>query len=105
MVKGILIFQPTLGSCKDNLSEYEKSIVDYFKKIPTNQITEVGKIWQDVGTSVIAGSSSSLVKRYDFSCIFKNTKETTYVDSVHYTPRGYELIAGDIAKAVISILK
>ena len=104
MIPGVLVFQPTLGSCKNNLSEYERTIVDYFKGIPTNQISEIGKVWREVGTSVKAEPSSSLVRRYDFSCIFQRSTETTYVDSVHYTPRGYEIIADEIAKLVVPIL-
>ncbi|MCS7184484.1 MAG: SGNH/GDSL hydrolase family protein [bacterium] len=100
-IKGIIAFQPTLGYGKKELSNYEKSILEYFKKIEkTNWMDEVNKKWKKIGKLVEKIPDSNLVKTLDLSEVFINEKETCYHDSVHYTPIGCKLIANKLASII-----
>lgn len=99
--RGLLVFQPNLSYCKDNLSPYERSIVDYLKdKEKTNWFSEAGKTWPRVAKMVSAIPDSGLVKVKDASCLFKDLKETVYIDSVHYVPSSYKMIADYLAQVI-----
>lgn len=100
-VKGLLVFQPNLSYCKNNLTPYEKSVVNYLRdREKTDWFSEAGKIWPKVASMVSAIPDSNLVKVRDASCLFEFLEETAYIDSVHYVPLTYKMIAEDIAKTI-----
>lgn len=102
-VKGLLVFQPTLGYCKDNISDYESSVLEYLNNVEkTNWIDSAKLWWPQVGRMVTQIPNSPSVKTYDMSCLFKDFNGTAYVDSVHYTPKGYESIGEKLAEIVNS---
>lgn len=102
-VKGALVFQPTLGYCKDNVSDYEISVINYLKDVEkTNWINEIKVWWPRVGDMVKNIPDSENVKTYDLSCLFKDFKDTVYIDSVHYVPESYQEIGEKLAEIIKS---
>ncbi|KKU91473.1 MAG: hypothetical protein UY23_C0001G0079 [Candidatus Jorgensenbacteria bacterium GW2011_GWA1_48_11] len=100
-IKGLFVFQPTLGYCKDNLSSYENSVLEYFRAVEkTNWIDQVKEYWPRVGKLMADIPDSQNVKISDLSCLFKDFKNTAYVDGVHYVPESYRLIAERLAKII-----
>lgn len=100
-IKGIFVFQPTMGYCKENLSDYELSVVKYFKEIEkTNWFEEVKKVWPKVSLSVRTMPDFNNIKFYDMSCLFENWQKTAYIDSVHYVPESYRAIGEELAKII-----
>lgn len=97
-VKGVIVFQPTLGFCKNQLSAYEQTTFHYHQSIEkTDWLNQVKSVWPQVATEVRKISNSNLVKIYDFSCLFKDNRETVYYDSCHYVPRACKQIADQLA--------
>lgn len=101
-ILGVIGFQPTMGYCKDHLTDYELSVEDYIKNTEQSDwFSVIGNLWPSIAKSFTAklGNSDSVVS-HDFTCLFKDVPETAYIDSVHYTPKGYELIAQETTKII-----
>lgn len=100
-VYGILAFQPTFACCKDHLSPYESSIEEYFTKTQSADLfRHIGPVWKEAGQAVSAVASSDKVKIYDLACVFKDVKPTIYLDWIHYTPYGDEILAQKIMSII-----
>lgn len=102
-IRGLIAFQPTLGYCKNNLTQYEQSITDYLiKNEESDWFERVNEAWPKMGERVSSLPASRQVRFVNLACIFRDVEETAYIDSVHYTPKGAEVIASVISDQVKS---
>ena len=102
-IRGILAFQPTLGYCKDDTSDYEKSVISYLVEVEkSNWLDEDRSKWKEVGERVDGIPDSSLVETHDLTCLFSDMKETAYIDSVHYVPKSSQVLGERFAQIVES---
>ncbi len=100
-IQGIIAFQPTLGYAKDNVTAYEQSVYRYLRdEEKSDWLSQIPLVWPQVGRQVAAIAGSGPVRTYDLSQVFEETRETAYIDSCHYTPLGYRIIAARIAKVI-----
>lgn len=100
-IPGLIAFQPQLSYCKDKPSAYEQSIFSYMKEHNDTNWRDVSQtVWPRVGKLVDGIPDSALVKTRDISCLFKNSSDTDYVDSIHATPAGYKKIAAALAAII-----
>ncbi len=100
-IKGIIAFQPTLGYAKDDVTAYEKSVALYLREEErTDWLSQIPLVWPQVGRQVAAIADSGPVRSYDLTRVFEKTRETAYIDSVHYTPLGYQIIASRLAEII-----
>ena len=100
-IRGVIAFQPQLSYCKDKPSAYEQSIFSYMKEHNDTNWREVSQeVWPRVGKLIDNIPDSALVKTRDISCLFKDSSDTDYVDSIHATPEGYKKIAATLADII-----
>lgn len=100
-IKGIIAFQPTLGYGKDNATAYEKSVARYLREEERSDwLSQIPLVWPQVARQVAAIAEAGPVRSYDLTRVFENTRETAYIDSVHYTPLGYQIIASRLAEII-----
>lgn len=101
-ILGLIAFQPTLGYCKDMLTDYERSVMDYLSRVEkTDWLLQIKSHWPIIGRQISLLPPSAHVRFYDMSCVFSNTKETAYIDSVHYVPLGSRIIAANLANVIV----
>ena len=100
-IKGIIAFQPTLGYAKDNVTAYEKSVASYLQdEEKSDWLSQIPLVWPQVGRQVAAIADSGPVRTYDLTRVFEQTRETAYIDSVHYTPLGCQIIASRLSEII-----
>lgn len=100
-INGLLIFQPTFGFCKNNLSDYENTIASVSEKSDApGWLAEASRTWPEVAAVVRKIGDSSNVKIKDLSCAFKNFSGNAYLDTAHYDPAGDKEIAAQISEFI-----
>jgi len=90
-----VFLQPTLASKKITLSSEEKII---WEKSRNDKVTFAYDSFHQMYNSIDYLKYSNII---DISEIFDGVNMTVFIDPVHYSPRGNQLLANKIAKSIL----
>jgi len=74
---------------------------NYLNKIKTTKNTKLNKIFLKIYPKIIKKMKKSDIEFYDFSKVFDNNDDKyIYIDWVHYSPNGYNIVTDELIKLI-----